>query len=164
MNADYFRTLYAYNSWANRRVLDRAAEVTAEQLRAQHPGLAQGSLFGALVHTVATEIHWLRRWHGESPTTLLSEDDFPTIVALRDRWAEHDATLTTFVTALTDADLVRTIEYRTTQGDPHRDPLFELLAHVVNHGTQFRGEAAVALTALGCSPGNLDLLGYLRSR
>ena len=51
------------------------------------------SLFGALVHTVATEIHWLRRWHGESPTTLLSEDDFPTIVALRDRWAEHDATL-----------------------------------------------------------------------
>ena len=127
-------------------------------------GLAQSSLFGALVHTLATEIHWLRRWHGESPTTLLGEADFPAFAVLRARWSEHDAALTAFVAALADADLTRMVEYRTTQGAPHADPLFELLAHVVNHGTQFRGESAVALTALGHSPGNLDLLGYLRSR
>ena len=77
---------------------------------------------------------------------------------------QNDAALTAFVAALADADLTRMVEYRTTQGAPHADPLFELLAHVVNHGTQFRGESAVALTALGHSPGNLDLLGYLRSR
>jgi uncharacterized damage-inducible protein DinB len=36
------------------------------------------------------------------------------------------------------------------------------LVHVVNHGTQFRSEAAVALTEYGHSPGDLDLIFYLR--
>ena len=54
--------------------------------------------------------------------------------------------------------------YTNTTGRAFADPLFEMMAHVVNHGTQFRGEAAVGLTALGHSPGNLDLMAFLRAR
>ncbi len=65
---------------------------------------------------------------------------------------------------LDDAALDRPVRYTTTQGTPCADPLWQLLLHVVNHSTQFRSEAAVVLTTFGVSPGDLDLLVFLRER
>ena len=42
--------------------------------------------------------------------------------------------------------------------------LWDMMAHVVNHGTQHRSEAAMALTAMGRSPGDLDLLDFVNLR
>ena len=43
-------------------------------------------------------------------------------------------------------------------------PVWQLMVHVVNHGTQHRSEAAALLTAEGRSPGELDLLDYAEER
>jgi uncharacterized damage-inducible protein DinB len=40
-------------------------------------------------------------------------------------------------------------------------PVWQMLADVVNHGTQQRSEAAALLTDAGRSPGDLDMIDYV---
>jgi uncharacterized damage-inducible protein DinB len=63
----------------------------------------------------------------------------------------------------TDDSLRQVVRYRTTGGRELETPLWQILAHLVNHNTQHRAEAAVVLTALGRSPGDVDMILYLRS-
>lgn len=154
--------LFDYNYWANARVLNAASKLTPDQFVAPH-GLSHGSVRGALTHILAAEIVWrLRCQSGLSPAALPADSDFPTLDALRTHWAEEEAAMRSYLASLTAQRLSQAIEYKTTKGVPFSNTLWQLLAHVVNHGTQFRAEAAIALTAEGHSPGDLDLLLYLR--
>ena len=155
-------TLFDYSQWANNRILD-----TAEKLSPKHftspAGLSFGSLRGTLVHTLTAEWIWrLRCQEGISPPDLLSEADFPTLEALRERWRNEEKSLRSYLESLTDDDLSQSVGYRNTKGTTYETILWQILVHVVNHGTQFRSEAAVYLTEQGHSPGDLDLLIYLR--
>lgn len=164
MNTADIQFLLDYNYWANARVLNAAAQLTPDRLIAPH-GLSHGSIRGALTHVLAAEIVWrLRCQSGLSPSALPAESDFPTLEALRARWAEEEAAMRAFSAALSDEQLRQPVEYKTTKGVPQASILWQVLAHVVNHGTQFRAEAAVALTAEGHSPGDLDLLLFMRER
>jgi uncharacterized damage-inducible protein DinB len=46
------------------------------------------------------------------------------------------------------------------QGWDEGIPVWQTLAHVVNHGTQHRSEAAVIVTEAGRSPGDLDMIPF----
>lgn len=69
-----------------------------------------------------------------------------------------------FLDTLADEDLTRIVSYRNTRGASFENVLWQILAHVVNHGTQHRSEAAMFLTEHGASPGDLDLMTFLRGR
>lgn len=164
MNTSDIQTLFDYNYWANQRVLDAVALVNAEQYFAPAE-TSHGSLRGTLVHILAAEIVWrMRCADGISPSALPAETEFPTLDDLVERWRAEERVMRTYLNRLTDDDLHAPVRYSTTQGTPHENNLWQMLVHVVNHGTQFRAEAAVILTGYGTSPGDLDLILYLRER
>jgi uncharacterized damage-inducible protein DinB len=163
MNRNDIALLFDYNYWANGRILGAAEGLTNEQYVAVVPGLSHGSVRTTLVHALAAEQIWRRRClEGDSPTTLLKEADCPTLAALRALWAEEETAMRAGLARLTDEAMDGRIAYRTTGGAPKEEILWQLLVHLVNHGTQHRAEAAVALTACGHSPGDVDLIIYLR--
>ena len=164
MNKNDILTLYAYNYWANARVLNAAARLTPDQFTAP-AGLSHGSVRGALVHILGAETVWrLRCAEGISLTALPNENDIPTVEVLCERWLAEEQKMRAYLDSLSDEALNRTVRYKTTKGVPFENVLWNLLVHVVNHGTQFRGEAGIALTAYGQSPGDLDLLLYFREK
>ena len=63
----WLTTLYQYNDWAHARVLRQAAQVSPEQYTAPAP-VPHSSLRGTLVHALAAEVVWRRRWQGDSPS------------------------------------------------------------------------------------------------
>lgn len=165
MDASHFRRLYEYNAWASGRILDRAAEASEDAYFAEVPGLSFGSLHGTLVHLFGGELTWLERWRvpglQELGTTWTTEalPDFEAVAAAA---PPLEAALGAFVASLTDAEIDEPVTYQAPNGETYTDPACLQLVHLVNHGTQFRAEAAVRLTALGLSPGNIDLTVVLR--
>ena len=161
MNKADISLLFGYNAWAWDRVLEQVAKLTREQYEAPAP-TPQGSLRATLVHALAAELVWPQRAEGESPGRLLSVEDVPTFAALRDDWARARAAFDAFLGTVTDAQLMSEVHYKTTKGVPEHNRMWEMLAHLANHGTQHRSEAAMVLTGYGYSPGDLDLIVYLR--
>ncbi len=164
MNQNDILTLFDYNYWATARVLKAAANLTPDQFIAP-AGLSHGSVRGALTHILGAEMVWrMRCAEGTSLSALPGEEDFPTLNALRERWADEEQKMRAYLNSLSDETLNQAVHYKTTKGVPHENVLWNLLVHVVNHGTQFRSEAAVALTNDSQSPGDLDLLQYFREK
>ncbi len=160
MNKQDILTLYKYNQWANTKILNAAANVTQEQFLAAAT-FPHGSLRGTLVHTLFAEWIWRNRWEGDSPTFRLKPEEFLTFESLRARWMQEEGLLMELVEGLTDEKLNSMLPYKNTKGVPHQQILWKMMAHVVNHGTQHRSEAAALLTDFGCSPGDVDMIYFL---
>jgi uncharacterized damage-inducible protein DinB len=159
MNKQDILVLYRYNQWANEKIWSSAAHVTREQFLAP-ASFPHGGLRGTLVHALSAEWIWRTRWEGTSPTQLLKAEEFPDFPSLRARWAEEETRLMNFVSAISEERLNSTFDYRNTSGKPFTKVLWHAMAHVVNHGTQHRTEAAAILTDLGHSPGDIDFIFF----
>ena len=160
MNKQDIQLLYNYNQWTTAKILSTASNVTQEQFLAP-ASFPHGGLRGTLVHALFAEWIWRNRWEGTSPTHRLKPEDFPTFESLRTRWADEEKKLMAFVDNLTDERLNSKFSYKSTQGNPYERVLWQAMAHLVNHGTQHKTEAAALLTDLGHSPGDIDLIGFL---
>jgi uncharacterized damage-inducible protein DinB len=160
MNKQAIHMLYQYNRWANARILGAAAKIGEAQFLA--PGeFGHGGLRGTLVHTLFAEWIWRLRWQGSPPNVRWKPEDFPTFASLKTRWLEEEIKLMEFVDGLTEERLKAEFDYISTEGQAHRRIMWEAMAHLVNHGTQHRSEAAAMLTAMGHSPGDIDLIVFL---
>ena len=160
MNKQDLFLLYQYNQWANAKILSAAANVTTEQYLAP-AAFPHGGLRSTLVHALFAEWIWRNRWEGNSPTSRLKPEDFPTVESLRTRWLAEEKQLMDFAEAVTDERLNQPFSYNNTSGKSFTRIVWQAMVHLVNHGTQHRTEAAAMLTDFGCSPGDIDLIYFL---
>jgi uncharacterized damage-inducible protein DinB len=163
MNVEEFRLLYEFNSWANHRTLESCASLTDEQLT-RGLGSSFPSVRDTLAHILGAEWLWLERWHGRLPNALPKATDYPNLEALRARWSEVERDLLDYVVSLSNEDLARILSIKTTQGVPYSQPLWQMLQHLVNHGSYHRGQIATMLRQLDTKAQATDLIVFYRQR
>lgn len=109
MQVDYIKALYDYNYWANERILNAVEGISEAQLNADmHNGM--GTMRMTLVHMLSGEWIWRMRWQGDSPTSMLRQEDFPSLAAIQVRWREEEQKMRAFLATLRDDDLSWNIE------------------------------------------------------
>lgn len=160
---DETRELFAYDRWANQRMLDVVATLSPEDYT-RDMGSSYDSVRDTLVHLLGAEWIWLRRWKGTSPKGMPEDWDTSTLPALRAHWAEVEREQVDYLEALHEPDLRRVVDYQNTKGTPYAQPLGDLMRHVINHSTYHRGQVTTLLRQLGATPANTDLVTYLREQ
>ena len=162
------RLQYDYNRWSNQRIVDAVAKLTPQQLN--EPGHAgRGSVHETLLHLISAQDRWRLRWDPsvrpeEVERYTLTPTDAPDAAALRAKLEEADRKLQQFVGSLSDEDLTKVFSVVRPDGSKNSHPLWQTMQHLLNHGTQHRSEVAAMLTGFGQSPGDMDLVVYLRDR
>jgi uncharacterized damage-inducible protein DinB len=161
MTLEDVHSLYAYNSWANHRVLEACAPLDAAKF-AQDLHSSFPSVRDTLRHIMLAEWLWLERWLGRSPG--FPADEFADLASMRSRWQEIEADLNAFIRKLSAADLGRIVEYKNTKGHAFANPMWQMLQHLVNHGTYHRGQITTMLRQLGATPVTTDLIAFYREQ
>jgi uncharacterized damage-inducible protein DinB len=164
MTVQDLQTLLDFHYWARDRALDAAAALTPEQYT-RDMGSSFRSVRDTLAHLYSAEWAWYERWHGTSPTAMLPFDRFPDVQTLRAAWNVHEGKMRSFLESLGDAGIKRTVRYRTLKGDEASSVVWQMVQHVVNHGSYHRGQLTTMFRQMGVPPAqSMDLIAFYRER
>src|SRR5262245_9289786 len=150
MRPEEVRFLYAYDRWATQRVLG-VLDGLDESVWGRTGVVGERGLGAILVKHLGASQRWRNSFQrtGDSPEP--EDEPLLSIDELRRRWEAECAAEDEWLPTVAD-DFIAYVHDGV--------PVWQMLVHVVNHGTQHRAEAAALLTAEGRSPGELDLINY----
>jgi uncharacterized damage-inducible protein DinB len=156
-------TLVEFNYWARDRMFDSVSSLMADQF-VQPLGNSFSSVRDTLVHIYSAEWVWFMRWQGTSPTEPLKPQDYPDLATVTAEWRDLESRIRAYVDGLDDELVLRALDYRQMNGQAFRSPIWQMVQHVVNHGTYHRGQVATLLRQLGAKPAGTDLIVFHRER
>lgn len=150
MNLADIRYLFAYDRWATRRVL-AVIDDLPEAVWGATGVVGDRGLGAILVHQLGASQRWRLGLSGSDELPRPEREPLPSPDALTGAWAGEWDAIDAWLDGLSDDWLI---------GQDEGIPFWQMLAHVVNHGTQHRSEAAALLTQAGRSPGDLDMIFF----
>jgi uncharacterized damage-inducible protein DinB len=151
--------LIDYAFWVRDRVLAAAGSLAAEAFT-QTQTVTCRDLRATLVHELEGEWAWrVRLSEGAFPRRGLDPADYPTVAVLERHWRREEREMRAWFGGLSTERL----DAR-PPGDENVLPMWHYLVHIATHAVQQFSEAAVLLTRMGHSPGEIGYLEYATSR
>jgi uncharacterized damage-inducible protein DinB len=148
------RGLIAYNYAGHARLWDSIMQLTEEQFVAEI-AYSHGSVRNHIVHCTGVDGRWLRGLRGEPDARSYqpAASAYRTREEARQLWDSVAADVTSYVAGLTDAELVAVARGM-------NEPRWQILTHIVNHGTDHRAQLLRVLHDFGAPTFDQDLIFY----
>ena len=160
MNAAYFRRMIDYTYWAHRQVWGCiGTRATSSSSARSTTRLAQS--------TSRSFTQWTPNGSGCAACAAnnlkpsSASKAYPTREKVRARWDEIEAGWKEFTAALTDEQVMQTIEYTSVNGVVKRSqPMWEGLAQIINHATDHRAQTLALIHQVGGETLAQDFIFY----
>jgi uncharacterized damage-inducible protein DinB len=162
MDHEYFEFLFKYNYWARDKILKYVRKLSIEQFtNIKNYGL--GNISNTLVHILNAEIIWRKRCQEiETSIIYLEYERFQNIDDIEILWKKEELLMLEFITKLSEKDITSVVKYRKKSGVKCQIVLWQILFHIINHGTEHRSNIAEELTEYNYSPGDIDIIHFIR--
>ena len=159
MNASAFRHFYDYHFTVNREIWDSCVVPLTHEQFTQNVDYSHGSVREQIVHLVSVDESWFSELRGVEPPEPLPPTDFDDRLSIRAHWDRVEQSMRAYLAGLRDSMLFdRPIK------DPEEDKdliAWQVLLHVVNHGTDHRAQLLRILHDLGVKTTSQDYIFYV---
>jgi uncharacterized damage-inducible protein DinB len=158
MNANAFRHFFNYHFAINRFIWDEYIVPLSAEKFIQGSGYSHGSVRAQVVHLMTVDEAWFSglrdvNFPGEFPSVDI--DDRP---AIRARWDIVEQEMRGYLAGLRD-DMLDKKPF--PEGEDENLILWQVLLHVVNHGTDHRAQLLRLLNDLGVQTTSQDYIFYV---
>jgi uncharacterized damage-inducible protein DinB len=157
MNVDAFRHVYEYHFSENRALWDTHIMTLTDAQFTQPLAYSQGSVRDQAVHLLNVDTIWFSNLRGLSEPVHECPPDTTDRAIIRHHWdvVEHD--MRAYLATLHDAQLM---QKPFSEGEDKDLILWQVLLHVITHGTDHRAQLLRQLHDLGCKTSSQDYVFY----
>jgi uncharacterized damage-inducible protein DinB len=156
IESELIKTFITYHVEMTRRVWESIDQITEEQFLAEDT-YSRGSIRNLMVHIASTDRRWLAGVKNQPGVGHLNLEEYPTQSAGREVFENIAKDLLDFVATLTNEDLA---EKTLHVGEPR----WQVLLHIVNHGTDHRSTVLQKLHEFGAPTFPQDFIIWLWER
>ena len=159
MSVELIRTFTEYHIAMTRRVWDSIDQITEEQFISDD-AYSRGSIRNLMVHLANTDSNWLaglKNIPEEQDAPKKKYEDYQDRASVRAFWDATAKDLVDFAATLTEAELGE---------DPVdiQNPRWQVLLHIINHGTDHRSTVLQRLHEFGAPTFDQDFIMWVWSR
>jgi uncharacterized damage-inducible protein DinB len=138
----------AYNVWANKKILERLHQLSAEEIHKEIPS-SFPSVYKTVLHITNTEYIWWQRLKLAEHIESLMDNYSGSFEELSNKLLHSSKQWEEWVKEANEANLSHTFAYQNNKKEQFKQPVYEMLVHLFNHQSYHRGQLVMMLRQLG---------------
>ncbi|MFZ0532005.1 MAG: DinB family protein [Anaerolineales bacterium] len=158
MNANAFHQLYDYHFHENRKIWDTYITSLSHEQFTQNMDYSQGSVRNQIVHLMSVDDTWFSGLRGVEIPESLNPANFDNRKIIRAYWDNVEQNMRDYLAKLRDDML---FEKPFADGEDKDLILWQVLLHVVIHGTDHRAQILILLNDFGVKTSPQDYIFYV---
>jgi uncharacterized damage-inducible protein DinB len=140
--------LSAYNVWANQLLLDAINQLPEEKQKQEVPSSFK-TLYTTLFHMYDAESIWWQRMKLQERVSIPSENFSGDLKELSNNVLHQNSQWNEWIANANVHQLEHVFHYQNSKREQFRQPIYQMLIHLFNHGTYHRGQLVNILRQLG---------------
>lgn len=161
---EQLKQLAAYNLWANQKLTDFILSIPPEKQTAEVPSSFK-SIHATLLHMWDSESAWWQRMKMHERMIIPSENFREGTKEVVNGLLNSNRQWEEWVSNASELSLDHVFQYQNSKKEHFKQPTWQMLLHVFNHGSYHRGQLVNMLRQLGVDKiPQTDFIVFTRSR